>query len=116
MGGFIGSPLALKGWIELQVKEWCKSDKIMENIARRYPQAAHYGLSTSLQNEWQYVCQTVSGARTYMDQLEATLWSFLPTMLDVLLDEDGKLWALIGHKVEQAGMGNLNPKATADRT
>ena len=115
MGGFIGSPSALKGWIKPKVEEWCESVKIMEDIARRYPQAAHYGLTTSLQNEWQHVCQTVPGAGAYMDPLEAVLSSFLSSLLDAPLDEDGKLRTLLGHKVKQAGMGIPNPTAAADR-
>ena len=113
MGGFLGSPSALKAWIEPQVEEWCGSVQILEEIAQRYPQTAYYGLAVSLQNEWQHVCRTVPGVGAYMDPLEAALSSFLSTLLDAPFDDDGRLRTLLGHKVKQAGMGIPNPTAFA---
>ena len=79
------------------------------------PQTAYYGIAGSLQNEWQHVCRTVSGVGAYLDPLEAALSSFLSTLLDTPLDDDGKLQTLLGHKVKQARIGIPNLTAFTAR-
>jgi len=107
LGGFVGSHSALEAWIRPRVEQWCEAVTIMEDIAKRYPQTAYYGLAISLQNEWQHVCRTVPTAGAFLDPLEKALSSFLSTMLDAPLDEE--LRTLLGHKVKQAGMGISKP-------
>ena len=51
----------------------------------------------------------MQGAGAYLEPLEDALASFLSTLLDAPLDDDGKLRTLLGHKVKQAGMGIPKP-------
>ena len=113
LGGFLGSQRAKVDWVRPQVEEWCRAVAIMEDIARRYPQTAYFGLAVSLQNEWQHVCRTVPGVELLMEPLEAALASFLSTLLDVEMDARGDLRTLLGHKVKQAGMGIPKPTVSA---
>ena len=114
LGGFIGTSAATVDWILPKVDEWCAAVKILENIAKRYPQTAYYGLAVSLQNEWQHICRTVPHVGELMGPLEEALCSFLSTLLDVQLGEDGELRRLLSHKVKQAGMGILIPTESAE--
>ena len=114
LGGFVGTEKEMAAWLEPKVEEWCMAVKTMEDIARRYPQTAYYGVAASLQNEWQHICRTVQGAGAYLEPLEDALASFLSTLLDAPLDDDGKLRTLLGHKVKQAGMGIPKPTVSAE--
>ena len=114
LGGFIGTSAATVDWIQPKVEEWRQAVKILENIAKRYPQTAYYGLAVSLQNEWQHICRTVPHVGEFMGPLEEALCSFLSTLLDVPLGEDGQLRRLLSHKVKQAGMGILIPTESAE--
>jgi hypothetical protein len=113
LGGFLGSQGAKVDWLRPQVEEWCRAVSVLEDIARRYPQTAYFGLAVSLQNEWQHVCRTVPGVELMMEPLEEALSSFLSTLLDVDMDAAGDLRTLLGHKVKQAGMGIPKPTVSA---
>ena len=76
---------------------------------RSYPQSAYYGMSVSLQNEWQHVCRIVPGAGLALGPVEEALKSFLSTLLDVGLDARGNLRELLGHRVSNAGAGIGDP-------
>ena len=65
LGGFLGSQEAKVDWIRPQVEEWCCVVAIMENIARRYPQTAYFGLAV--------VCKT-SGNMFVAQCLEWSSW------------------------------------------
>ena len=109
LGGFIGTDASKGEWMAEKVEQWVHSIEVLENIGRRYPQSAYYGMSVSLQNEWQHVCRIVPDAGDYLGPVEVALKSFLSTLLDVGLDEQGTLRELLGHRVKNAGIGIGDP-------
>ena len=78
----------------------------------RYPLTAHYGLVVSLHNEWQHVCRMVPGAGPYMEQIMATLQSFLSVMMQashwMQQESDANCW----DKMPRRGDGPPKPNNT----
>jgi len=83
--------------------------------AVRYPQAAHTGLTRSLQGEWQYICRVMEGAEQYLGPLEKAIREvFLPNLLGVdKADIDDDMRNLISHSVKNGGMAIPNPVEAA---
>ena len=104
LGGYIGSDANNAAWMEDKVELWVHSIEVLERIGQHYPQSAYYGMSMSLQNEWQRVCPIVPGAGLMLGPVEEALKSFLFTLLEFGRDERGNLRELLGHRVKMLGL------------
>ena len=80
LGGFIGSDLDKKAWLEQKISFWSQAIKKISDIAaKKDPQAAFIAVSKSLQNEWSYIQRVVNtNDEAFLSLKDAICTNFLP--------------------------------------
>ena len=66
IGGFIGSGNDIEEWLIEKVQKWVSCVHSLASAAEEFPHSAHTVLTKSLQYEWGYIVQVVSGAENYL--------------------------------------------------
>ena len=70
LGACLGTREELEEWVRTKVVTWAHVIRILDKIAKRYPQSEYSGLGISLHLEWQYMQSAFLGLGSMIVPIE----------------------------------------------
>ena len=106
---YLGPKEELEAWVQPKVEAWARRGRILDKIAKRYPQVAFSGLRVSFQLECQYLQMTVTGVGNLMGPIEDALREevFLALFIGEEVNTDSR--EILYHSVKHSGVSIPDP-------